>query len=100
MWQRLKDTATGSVKLTLDRDTLRVPKGISVAAAMLLAGAEALRTTPVTDSQRAPYCMMGVCFDCLMEIDGRSNQRACMVTVRAGMQIRRQRGARNLAGEQ
>ena len=99
MWQRLKDTATGGVQLMLGGETLRVPEGISVAAAMLLAGADALRFTPVSGSQRAPYCLMGVCFDCLMEIDGRCNQRACMVTVRAGMQIRRQRGARNLVGE-
>lgn len=99
MWQRLKNTTTGGIELTLDGETQRVPEGISVAAAMLLMGADALRTTPISGSQRAPYCLMGVCFDCLMEIDGRCNQRACMVEVRAGMQIRRQRGARNLAGE-
>ena len=34
--------------------------------------------------------MMGVCFECLLEIDGIGNQRACQVEVRAGMEVRRQ----------
>jgi predicted molibdopterin-dependent oxidoreductase YjgC len=40
--------------------------------------------------------MMGVCFDCLMEIDGEANQQACMTTVRDGMRVARQRGAPKL----
>jgi hypothetical protein len=40
--------------------------------------------------------MMGICFDCLAEIDGVPNRQSCMVTVRPGMRIRRQRGARSL----
>jgi hypothetical protein len=38
--------------------------------------------------------MMGVCFDCLAEIDGVPNRQSCMVTAQPGMRIRRQRGAR------
>ncbi len=40
--------------------------------------------------------MMGVCFDCLMEIDGVGNRQACLTPVAAGMQVRRQRGARGV----
>jgi predicted molibdopterin-dependent oxidoreductase YjgC len=40
--------------------------------------------------------MMGVCFDCLAEIDGVLNRQSCMVEVRAGMRIRRQLRARQL----
>ncbi|MEZ5620583.1 MAG: (2Fe-2S)-binding protein [Burkholderiaceae bacterium] len=36
---------------------------------------------------RAPMCLMGVCFDCLVEIDGRPNVQACMVEVREGMRV-------------
>jgi predicted molibdopterin-dependent oxidoreductase YjgC len=38
--------------------------------------------------------MMGVCFDCLMEIDGIPNRQACLVTVTEGMRINLQHGAR------
>ena len=39
---------------------------------------------------RAPWCMMGVCFECLVEIDGAAGRQACMIEVRDGMRIRRQ----------
>jgi len=42
--------------------------------------------------------MMGVCFECLVEIDGRPNVQACMTPVRDGMAVRRQSGFRRLSG--
>jgi predicted molibdopterin-dependent oxidoreductase YjgC len=38
--------------------------------------------------------MMGVCFDCLAEIDGVANRQSCMIEVRPGMRISRQMRAR------
>lgn len=73
---------------------VRVPAGASAAAAALLAGLPSTRTSPATGEPRAPYCMMGVCFECLMVVDDLPSQQACMVTVRHGMRIRRQEGAR------
>lgn len=73
-----------------------MPQGASAAAAVLLAGLSSIRDTAVTGGDRAPYCMMGVCFDCLAEIDGVPNRQSCMVAVRPGMRIRRQRGRRTL----
>ena len=40
-----------------------------------------------------PYCMMGICFDCLMVNDGEANRQACMVTVADGMTVETQQGA-------
>jgi D-hydroxyproline dehydrogenase subunit gamma len=40
---------------------------------------------------------MGVCFECLLEIDGIANRQACLVTVQPGMKIRPQEGARHAA---
>ncbi|HUZ63567.1 MAG TPA: (2Fe-2S)-binding protein [Acetobacteraceae bacterium] len=70
--------------------------GETVAAALLAAGIGRFRETPVSGSSRAPYCLMGVCFDCLVEIDGIANRQACMVPVADGMRVRRQRGARGV----
>jgi NADH dehydrogenase/NADH:ubiquinone oxidoreductase subunit G len=39
---------------------------------------------------------MGVCFDCLVQVDAQPNVQACMVTVKTGMRIHLQRGARPL----
>jgi predicted molibdopterin-dependent oxidoreductase YjgC len=39
--------------------------------------------------------MMGVCFECLVEVDGQANCQACLLPIRAGMRVLRQRGARD-----
>ena len=95
MFEKLPDpsSAIASVTVTLDGDALRVPVNLTAAAVVLLHGGVG-RATPVSGSPRAPYCMMGVCFDCLMEIDGVPNRQACLVTVAEGMRIKRQQGAR------
>ena len=70
--------------------------GRNLAAALLAANAGHTRTTPVSGAKRAPFCMMGTCFECLVEIDGLPNQQACMIRVREGMRVRRQDGIRRL----
>jgi hypothetical protein len=73
-----------------------VPAGASAAAAFLLAGFRSIRESPVTGSERGPYCMTGICFECLAEIDGIPNCQACMVEARPGMRISRQIRARRI----
>ena len=60
----------------------------SVAAALLADGILCFGLRPVSTAPRAPFCMIGNCFDCLVEIDGETNLQACLVTVRDGMRIR------------
>ena len=54
---------------------------------MLAAGHIVSRRTAVAGAARAPYCLMGICFECLVAIDGVGNRQACMVVVRDGMRI-------------
>ncbi len=82
------------VEVFVAGDAVLVPEGASAAAAVLLSGAPAIRTTPVSGAPRLPYCMMGACFDCLAEIDGVANRQACLVPVAPGMRIRPQQGRR------
>ncbi|MGN6230816.1 MAG: (2Fe-2S)-binding protein [Trinickia sp.] len=88
--------ADAPVDIWFDDQPLSVPGGRSVAAALLAAGVSRFRATPVSGSPRAPYCMMGACFECLVEIDGVPSRQSCMVQVRSGMRIRSQEGARDL----
>ncbi len=62
--------------------------GESVAAALLVAG-ERILSRGKDGSPRGLFCGMGVCHDCLVEIDGQAGLRACMTAVRGGMSIRR-----------
>jgi len=69
-------------------------EGDSVAAALLAAGLRSNRDSTVSGQKRAPLCMMGVCFECLLEIDGEQNKQGCMTLVQDGMEVKRQNGAR------
>ncbi len=86
------DTAKqDTVTVYFEDKPYHVPDEISVAAAVLgHAKASHTCTNPVTGEHRAPYCLMGVCFECLVTIDDVPNLQACLVTVREGMRIKRQ----------
>ncbi|HUC11795.1 MAG TPA: (2Fe-2S)-binding protein [Stellaceae bacterium] len=96
MFRLRRNGGPASVAVVVEGALVHVVPGASAAAAVLAAGFASIRETPVTGAGRAPYCMMGVCYDCLAEIDGIPNQQSCMVETRAGMRIRRQLGARQL----
>ena len=81
------------VPLTIDGAPFVARAGDTVAAALLAAGVQVFRTTPVSAAPRGPYCLMGTCFECLVEIDGEPNRQACMTPVAPGMRVAVQRGA-------
>jgi hypothetical protein len=92
MFKTLPDSVTATVNVVINGRPFAAPAGVTAAAALLLAGEVPSRTTPVSNSPRTPYCMMGVCFECLAAIDGVPNQQTCLVPVVEGMRIDRQDG--------
>ena len=97
MFKRLETNPQKRVTIYINEKPYAVPADETVAAAVLASGVVNevgyTRTTPVSGSHRAPYCMMGVCYECLMIIDGKPNQRACQQTVADGMSIECQQAA-------
>lgn len=79
------------VELVLDGTPVEAHEGETVAALLLARGETATRRT-VGGEPRGVFCGMGVCFDCLVVVDGVPNTRACMTRVRDGMQVWRQDG--------
>ncbi len=96
MFARLPDATGSKVEIELDGATVAVPAPGTIASALLALGHDAFRRTPTRDVSRGPFCMMGVCFDCLVTIDGVANRQACLVPIRAGMRIETGRGARDV----
>ena len=80
-------TKAASVTLTVDGERVSARDGDTVASALLAAGRQATRRSAVSGEPRAPYCQMGVCFECLVEIDGIADRQACLVPVRNGMVV-------------
>ncbi|MGO1120483.1 (2Fe-2S)-binding protein [Rhodovibrionaceae bacterium A322] len=101
MFRRLSSSPQQpTVEITLDGQTVPLQEGDNLATALLLSQSPVARTTPVSGAERAPYCAMGVCFDCLVTVDGRSNQQACLIEAKAGMVVTRQAGKSDLLSAQ
>jgi sarcosine oxidase subunit alpha len=77
---------TGTIAVRVNRQTIRVEIGTSVAVAVLIA--QSTCRISVTGEKRAPLCGMGTCFECRVTIDGAQHQRGCQTLCREGMEIR------------
>lgn len=92
------DSPENRATIIVDGKSVEVDATASVATALLGAGMTAVRRSVVGNEPRGPYCLMGICFECLVTIDGVQNRQACMVPVRDGMTISSQSGARTMEG--
>ena len=75
------------VSLRVNDKLVSVPKGTTVAVAMMIAGH--ICRTSVTGEPRGPLCGMGICFECRASIDGIPHSRTCQVLCEPGMDVRR-----------
>ena len=100
MFRSLSKSSASGVQVFVNGCAVTVPEGSTVWGAMAISGDTVTRLASVTGQPRSAYCAMGVCFDCLVEIDGTPNQQACMTKVHEGMEIVRQEVTQNtLASE-
>jgi aerobic-type carbon monoxide dehydrogenase small subunit (CoxS/CutS family) len=82
-----------NIEFTFDGENINAITGQSVAAALLAANQRALRKTRFNNNDRGVFCGIGVCFDCLVVIDGITNQRACLIEAKPGMKVQTQVGS-------
>ena len=82
-----------NIEFTFDGESINAITGQSVAAALLAANQRALRKTRFNNNDRGVFCGIGVCFDCLVVIDGITNQRACLIEAMPGMKVQTQVGS-------
>jgi hypothetical protein len=67
--------------------------GQSIGAALIAAGYRSWRTTRHGGAPRGLFCGIGICFDCLVTVNGQPNQRACLIEAGDGDQVEPQEGA-------
>ena len=85
--RRLGDTGSdGRFSFSVDGESVEARAGETVAAAMLAAGRRTIRRTAKRDEPRGLYCVMGVCWECAVLIDGRI-VRACAVPAAPGLAV-------------
>lgn len=94
-WQRIEfptawsgaSSAGESFTFTLDSRPIQAFPGETIAAALLAAGIRTLRRTAKSGAPRGIFCGMGVCFDCLVVVDGRPHLRACLTEAKPGIHV-------------
>lgn len=82
------------VSLSINGKTVTAYEGESLATALLASGT-LIMSRDSSGRYTAPFCNMGVCFDCLVEVEERDappgaagRVRACLTPVRAGLRVR------------
>ncbi|MGH6653606.1 MAG: (2Fe-2S)-binding protein [Actinocrinis sp.] len=78
--------------LSVDGREIEALFGHTIAAALWREGIVSWRRTRVDDEPRGVFCGIGVCFDCLVTVNGRPNQRACITAARPGDVVTTQEG--------
>ncbi len=84
-------------KIEVDGEPVAAFEGETVASALLASGRSTLRLTNRRGEPRGIFCGMGVCFDCVMTIDGIPNVRTCVTQAEPGMKVQTQRGLPEVA---
>lgn len=80
------------MRFSFDGTEIAAEAGQSVGAALIAAGHLSWRTTRHGGAPRGVFCGIGICFDCLVVVNGRPNQRACQTEVRDGDAVSSQEG--------
>ncbi len=96
--ERAEDSSAPPLHFTFEGAPVAARRGESLATALLAAGVTDFRTNPVDGSARAPHCLMGVCFECLVEIAGVGARQACLTPVAEGMVVSRVTSPRDVTG--
>jgi aerobic-type carbon monoxide dehydrogenase small subunit (CoxS/CutS family) len=79
--------ADSEISFTFNGDIYEGVTGQSIAAALMASGVRELRATRFHKEPRLIFCGIGICFDCVVIVNGVANQRACLVEIAQGDQI-------------
>lgn len=96
MFKSALDVNSRTVRIIVDDQPVDAFEDEMVAGVLARMEPPFSRTNPVSGDRRAPYCMMGVCFECLIRIDGVASVQSCLTPVRNGMVVERQIGSRGV----
>jgi predicted molibdopterin-dependent oxidoreductase YjgC len=76
-----------TLQITVDERPVACRAGETIAAVLIRSGIDTWRTTRRSGARRGLFCGIGVCFDCLLSVNGEPPVRACLATVRSGDRI-------------
>jgi aerobic-type carbon monoxide dehydrogenase small subunit (CoxS/CutS family) len=83
--------AKREVRFTFNGEPFKGVEGQSISAALMATGVREFRKTRFDGEPRLIFCGIGICFDCVVVVDGVANQRACLVEINDGAKIESQK---------
>ncbi|MET3803344.1 putative molibdopterin-dependent oxidoreductase YjgC [Nakamurella sp. UYEF19] len=89
----MSGTSKATIQFSFDGVALTAVEGQSIGAALIAAGHRSWRTTRINGAPRGIFCGIGICFDCLVTVNGRPSRRACLIDVQPGDVVVTQEGA-------
>jgi aerobic-type carbon monoxide dehydrogenase small subunit (CoxS/CutS family) len=78
---------TEKVTFSFNGRDFQCESGQTIAAALIAADQRELRSTRFGSEPRSIFCGIGICYDCVVIVDGIANQRSCLVEVKSGMRV-------------
>jgi aerobic-type carbon monoxide dehydrogenase small subunit (CoxS/CutS family) len=88
---RIGEQDAARFTFSLDGESVEACPGETIAGALLAAGRRSLRRTAKRDEPRGLYCVMGVCWECVVLVDGQT-VRACIAPASPGLAVQSLRG--------
>jgi predicted molibdopterin-dependent oxidoreductase YjgC len=77
-------------QIQVDGKDVTAYPGETIAATLLAEGWHEFRHTALSGEPRGLFCGMGLCFDCLITLNGKPNVRACVTYAQPGDKVERQ----------
>ena len=78
---------TEKVSFSFNGKDFECESGQTIAAALIAADQRELRSTRFGNEPRSIFCGIGICYDCVVVVDGIANQRSCLIEARDGMKV-------------
>ena len=76
--------------INVDGQPVLAYPGETIASVLLASGWRMFRHSSLSGEPRGPFCCMGLCFDCLITLNGQQNVRACITLAQPGDKVERQ----------
>lgn len=76
-----------AISFSFNGKEISCESGQSIAAALIASDYRELRKTRFGNEPRSIFCGIGICFDCIVVVDGVANQRSCLIEVAQGMNV-------------
>ena len=81
-----------SVEFSFDGRPMTALAGQTIGGALLANGVRSWRTTRRNGRPGGLFCGIGICFNCLVTVNGKPNVRACLAVINPGDDVRTQIG--------